>query len=351
MEITKETERLNNIRNLAKLRQRKFYEKNSAILLEKRKKQRITKKQVVIPVAAVIQHDLEYLNNKIDILCENEITQLTHKQRMKIFFQLTEIDNMEEDLVDYEKITNCIENGTYGKKIKKLYKVNSKKNLMESLLFSLDKCDIILDIEIRTKYQDYYEKLKIISSDELQIQKTSKMNSVMHFDEYRNKILEKYGENSKEFLIVKLYENCCCRDDYGKMKIVDTMEKTTLNKSQNYLVLNSTECNICIQNYKTSKNKEPIYVSLLNDTRILLENYIKNNNIKDVLFSSKRLSPFVTKMNKTININGGINYIRHSVVSSTLNTIDITPNERLQLSKKLLHSPITSLNYIRMLEK
>ena len=36
MEITKETERLNNIRNLAKLRQRKFYEKNSIVLLEKR---------------------------------------------------------------------------------------------------------------------------------------------------------------------------------------------------------------------------------------------------------------------------------------------------------------------------
>ena len=344
-------EQILHIKNLSKIRQRKFYEKNSAVLLEKRKKQRIAKKEVVIPVVVAVQHNLEYLNNKIDILCENEITKLTHKQRLKIFFQLTEIDNMEEDLVDYEKIINCIENATYGKKVKKLYKVNSKKNLIESLLFSLDKCGILLDILIRTKYQDYYEKLKIISSDELQIQKTSKMNSVLHFEDYRNKILERYGKDSKQFIIVKLYENCTCRDDYGNLAIVDTMEKTTLDKSKNYLVLNSSECIICIQNYKTSKNKEPIYVSLLSDTRILLENYIKKNDIKDVLFSSKRLSPFITRMNKNVGINGGINYIRHSVVSSTLNTIDITPEARLELSKKLLHSPITSLDYVRFLDK
>ena len=56
-------------------------------------------------------------------------------------------------------------------------------------------------------------------------------------------------------------------------------------------------------------------------------------------------------MNKKVGINGGINYIRHSVVSSTLNTIDTTPETRLELSKKLLHSPITSLDYIRMLQK
>ena len=128
------------------------------------------------------------------------------------------------------------------------------------------------------------------------------------------------------------------------------MEKTTIDKSKNYLVLNSTECNICLQNYKTSKNKEPIYVSLLSDTRILLENYIKRNNITDVLFSSKNLSQFISKMNKRVDVNGGINYIRHSMVSSVL-TIDVTPEVRLDLSKKLLHSPITSLDYVRFLDK
>ena len=225
MELTNEERK----RNLTKLRQRKFYEKNSAILLDKRKKQRVARKQKEnIPQVevAIESKSLEYLNRKIDSVCDNEITQLTHKQRMKIFFQLTEIDDMEQDLIDYDNIIDCIEKGTYGKKIKKLYAINSKKNLMESLLFSLDKCCILLDINIRTKYQDYYNKLKIISTDELHIQKTSQFNSVMHFEDYRNKILEKYGENSKEFLIVKLYENCCCRDDYGKDR-----KSTRLNSS------------------------------------------------------------------------------------------------------------------------
>ena len=339
-------------RNLSKLRQRKFYEKNSAFLLDKRKKQRVAKKQPEnIPQVEVARESksLDYLNTKIDSVCDNDMTKLTHKQRMKIFFQLTEIDDIEQDLLDYDKIINCMETATYGKKIKKTYAVNSKKNMMESVLFSLDKCDISMAISIRTEYQDYYNKLKIISSDELQIKKTSQFDSVLHFEDYRNKILEKYGE-SKEFLLVKLYENCCCRDDYGMLKIVDTMQKTTLDKSKNYLVLNSVDCNICLQNYKTSKNKEPIYVSLLSDTRILLENYIKRNNITDVLFSSKNLSQFISKMNKRVDVNGGINYIRHSMVSSVL-TIDVTPEVRLDLSKKLLHSPITSLDYIRMIEE
>ena len=55
-------------------------------------------------------------------------------------------------------------------------------------------------------------------------------------------------------------------------------------------------------------------------------------------------------MNKRVDIDGSINYIRHSVVSSILNDLDISPQERLDLSKKMFHSPITSLDYIRMLD-
>ena len=85
MEITNEERK----RNLTKLRQRKFYEKNSAFLLDKRKKQRVARKQEenIPQVEAIESKSLDYLNTKIDSICDNEITKITHKQRMKIFFQ------------------------------------------------------------------------------------------------------------------------------------------------------------------------------------------------------------------------------------------------------------------------
>ena len=337
----------------SRLRQQKFYMKNKVILLQKRKDQRRLNKDVVMEEVIIAPREiinLEFITNKINVVSENEITRKTHVQRMKTFFELTGTDNLEENLIDHVKIIDCIELATYGTKTKKTYKVNSKKNIMESLLFVLDKCGVLLDVTIRTKYQDYYEKLKIISSDQLQMSKTNKMDSVLHFEDYRNRIKDYYGTKGKQFLLVKMYESCSCRDDYGRMKIVTTMEETTLDKNSNFLVLNELDCNICIQDYKTSKNKEAIFVSLPIETRLLIENYIKKNNLTNVLFPSKSLSQYIKNMNKRVNIDGSINYIRHSVVSSILNDLDISPQERLDLSKRMFHSPITSLDYIRMIE-
>ena len=264
----------------SRLRQQRFYNKHKVILLQRRKDQRRLNKDVVMEEVIIAPREkinFEFITNKINVVSENEITRKTHVQRMKTFYELTETDNLEESLIDHVKIIDCIEKATYGKITKKTYKVNSKKNIMESLLFVLDKCNVYLDITIRTHYQDYYEKLKIISSDQLQMSKTNKMESVLHFEDYRNRIKDYYGTKGKQYLLVKLYESCTCRDDYGKMKIVNNMEETTLDKNSNFLVLNEVDCNICIQDYKTSKNKEAIFVSLPIETRLLIENYIKKN--------------------------------------------------------------------------
>ena len=167
----------------SRLRQQKFYMKNKVILLQKRKDQRRLNKDVVMEEVIIAPREiinLEFITNKINVVSENEITRKTHVQRMKTFFELTGTDNLEENLIDHVKIIDCIELATYGTKTKKTYKVNSKKNIMESLLFVLDKCGVLLNVTIRTKYQDYYEKIKIISSDQLQMSKTNKMDSVLH---------------------------------------------------------------------------------------------------------------------------------------------------------------------------
>ena len=348
-------EAMDKIKEQTKLRQRKFYEKNKSSILQKRKDKRQIKKEIVVEELVNREKiDLNIVVNRIENLLQNgnEISMKTHIQRLKIIQRLTDFNNLDEDLVNYGKIIDCIENGTYGKQ-NKAYKNNSKKNLMESLLYCLDNIDIQLDIDIRTQYQDYYDKLKIISNDELNVSKTSQLNAIIHFEDYRNKILERYGRESKEFLLVKLYETACARDDFN-LYIVHDIEETKRDKLKNYLVMTNDYYVICIQNYKTSKEKEAVYIKVPDDVKILINNYINKHDIVDRLFPNSKSglnSQFISKMNRKIGIIGSINWIRHCVISSEIGNLDITPEERLKLAKKCFHSPITSLSYVRSLKE
>ena len=345
---------MDKVKEQARLRQRKFYEKNKSSILQKRKDKRIVKKEVVIEEVIKRQTiDLDIVVNRIETLLQNgnEISMKTHIQRMKIIQRLTDFNDLEQDLLDYEKMIDCIENGTYGKN-NKPYMNNTKKNMMESLLYCFDNIDIQLDIDIRKKYQDYYDKLKIISNDQLNVSKTSQLNEIMHFEDYRNKILERFGKESKEFLLVKLYETACARDDFN-LYIVHDLEETKQDKTKNYLVMTNEYYVICIQNYKTSTEKEAVYIKVNEDVKELINNYINKHDIVDRLFETKSglHSQFIGKMNRKIGIVGSINWIRHCVISSELGNLDITPEERLRLAQKCFHSPITSLNYQRSLKE
>ena len=341
------------VKEQTRLRQKNFYEKHKSSILQKRKDKRQVKKEVVIEEVIIREKiDLDKVINRIENVLQNgnEITMKTHIQRMKIVHRLTDFNDLETDLFDYGKMIDCIEIGTYGK-LNKVYKNNSKKNLMETLLYCLDNIDIQINIDIRTQYQDYYDKLKIISNDQLNVSKTSQLNAIMHFEDYRNKILERYGKDSKEFLLVKLYETACCRDDFN-LFIINDLEETKRDKTKNYLIMTNEYYVICIQNYKTSKEKEAVYIKIPDDVKELINNYVNKHDITDRLFPNSKSglnSQFISKMNRKIGIIGGINWIRHCVISSEIGNLDITPEERLALAKKCFHSPITSLSYVRSL--
>ena len=52
-------------------------------------------------------------------------------------------------------------------------------------------------------------------------------------------------------------------------------------------------------------------------------------------------------MNKKIDIDGGVNYIRHSKVSEFLQKPDLTPEMRLKFSDGMMHSESTQQKYRR----
>ena len=91
-----------------------------------------------------------------------------------------------------------------------------------------------------------------------------------------------------------------------------------------------------------------IFIQLSTELNILLTNYIKTNKIDDRLFPTKNgiNSPFISAMNKKIDVTGSINTIRHIIISSNLNS-NLTPEERVDLANNSFHSINTQADYKR----
>ena len=144
------------MQELCRLRQKKYYDKDREVILKDRKIKR-SKSDVMCDCKEVFNIDTIFKRldncNKIT----NENTRQCHKNRITTFFDIAKINDMTTDLLNCKEIIDRIENSTYGKNNIQ-YKSNSKKNMLESFLFCLDKLDIISDKDIRQEYQDHYSK-------------------------------------------------------------------------------------------------------------------------------------------------------------------------------------------------
>ena len=332
------------IKEQCRIRQNRFYNKNRETILAGRK----LKKTKELDECKCI-FDLDKILSLLDETSKitNVNTLSCHKKRLISFFSITKIKNLETDLNDVDTIFTLIENATYGKD-NKLYKLNTKKNILESVLFCLDNFDIKISSELRTKYQNFYGKIKLMSNDELNDKQNNDDHSIITWKEYESKIKNRFGIQSKEYLIISLYGECNARDDFN-LFIIDDIELVKDDITKNYLVRKDDLFTICMQHYKTSKNKQPIFINLSTELNILLTNYIKTNNIYDRLFPTKTgiNSPFISAMNKKIDVSGSINMIRHIIISSNLNSNSITPEERVDLANNSFHSINTQIDYKR----
>ena len=335
------------IKEQCRIRQNRFYIKNRDKILADRK----LKKAKEIEECKCI-FNLEKILALLDET--KKITNLNtlscHKKRLISFFSITKIENLETGLNDFDNISNLFENATYGKD-NKLYKLNTKKNILESVLFCLDNFDINISPELRTKYQNFYSKIKLMSNDELNDKKNNDDHSIITWKEYESKIKTKFGIHSKEYLVISLYAECNARDDFD-LYIVNDIELIKEDLTKNYLIRENNLFIICMQHYKTSKNKQPIFIKLSIELNNLLVNYIKTNKIDDRLFPTKNgiNSPFVSAMNKKIDVKGSINTIRHIIISSNLNS-NLTPEERVDLANNSFHSINTQADYKRKQHK
>ena len=340
------SEKYEKIKEQCRLRALKHYAKNKGKILEKRA---LKKNKIVEETINEIEFDLVVMTKQFQDSTKitNETTRKCHLSRIQSFFDIQKKEKL--NLFDFQTIIDNMMTASYGKN-NTSYQTNSKKNITETFLYCLDNFIVKIEPVIREKYQDYYLTLKIQSMEELQDKKINPIHGIIPWKEYEKRVIERFGVDSKEFLMIKLYEICIARDDFD-LYLCSTIKEATQDITKNYLVVNENDYDICMQSYKTSKNKlEPIVIHVPCDISTLLSNYIKKHNITERLFPSTKgkNSSFITEMHKKINVPGGINIIRHILVSTGTDG-DMSVKEKVDLSKRSFHSVCTQPDYKRVI--
>ena len=200
-------------------------------------------------------------------------------------------------------------------------------------------------------FKSAFEKFKDKSITQLEVaQKTIHYPS---FNEYLDRVTNKYGEASKEYLISYLYSQFTVRDDFKNMKIIQ--KNSDDNKEDNFILINGNKMMFIINNFKTKNKYQRLEFTVTGKLKTLLLQWTKTKKIgyNDLLFGKSSLSPFVSKLNKSLGYDNlkGVNIYRHMRVSDLYKgKKDLTFEEREKLSNEMGHSLIVQSQYKRNLK-
>lgn len=318
-------EQINKIKQQNKERARRYYLKNKQKITERRHTKTPPKKPKL----------------KEPVKPENPYTVNFYFNTNKTLFNILGVDDINNyDINNYEEVIKKIDEATHRDGVN--YSINSKKNFYQSILKMIDTGKASANTKARNEYLKQYETLNIMSRD--QTASRQKVETVLNFPEYLDKIKNEYGEISKEYLIALFYSFYSFRDDLI-LKIISN-EKQAKDEKINYIIITPRKKNafLILNVYKTANKYGRDVVEIPENITKLLNIYIKNNNIKGFLFGSKPLSGFIKKMNNKKNLNITINTLRQMKASENQDT---TPGGRLTLSKMMKHSPETTKQYKR----
>lgn len=203
--------------------------------------------------------------------------------------------------------------------------------------------------EVGEKVYEAYRKFFAEANSEMSngyIQKAivhDEKDKIESFSKIKEMVYKAFPEGSDQRLYMDLYEIAPVRDDFGELNIVDKKIETK-DKTKNYYVISTH--NLVINEYKKSgKYGQLVY-------KLPKKVYSKIDTTKPFVFNhGKQLTHWVSKMLKTIGVEGAINTLRHSYLSEQLDGENIKdPNIRRDLFERMAHSASTQLQYLRALK-
>ena len=244
-----------------------------------------------------------------------------------------------------------------------LYADNSKKGYYQAILTEVDQVKytkdgkrILLSPKAREAYDDMLTEGKYNSF--MRSKEKRETEEVMDFDEYIEKIANKFGKDSSEALIAAIYKFHLFRDNL----VLKILPKQIKDESQNYIIvpeLKTSNITIINNDYKTSKKYGQKIISIPQALSKHIRKYMNDNKLtyNDYLFGESKLSSFISTFNQKLLKHGyvlgfkiTINTLRQMKASQVLSN-NPTEAEHVALSEEMHHSESTSLLYQRKRKK
>jgi hypothetical protein len=339
-------EALDKKREQDRLRQKAYYDRKKEEVRARQKAYYDDKKATNLETDLTNNETIQAVSNDnvnkkyydhIDKLDVKDITKLRYRTDMKRII----------DLIGNEDLLDVINNKTLRPILDKTeYSYNTKLTTIKTILTVINDMDIKLNKKIFDDLKKYMDLLTREINDEHKVkQETIK---VMTFKEYIELVKNKYGEQSKMYLIANLYSELTLRDDF-QLEILDKVPKVL---DHNYLIINKQNCRIIITKYKT----EGVYgkISVLASKKLsnLIKQYIATNNLQigDYLLGNQEQSKYINYHNEKIGVNGAVSLMRQMKITEMLNDPKISKEDMIILAEKMKHSPIVQLTYLRQMK-
>lgn len=370
--------------DLANKRQKAYYLRNKQNILVKLKQDRKTvndvkenkrlaeekerEDRIAAMALKMIKFDKATLHRLFDLEEGNVAKPLTkttigkHKTNINDIFRILNLEkesNFIDSVIDPKNVLKQLYEARQIKSPERLYATSVNTGRIQSILFCFDFFfRSVDDINLnRDKFEEYkmeYDTAYRVSIDkykkELEIKKAE--TTVISFQELEKKILERFGSDSKEYLIIQLYASIGCRDNLF-LHIIEKVE-ADIAKNKNYILVTPDICQIILFQFKTQNKFPNIKVTLTDERASLVRMYIEKNKLTNLLFkehiSSGKLSGFIRSMLKKVGIEGAINMIRKIIISSEENLQLRSIEERLVFSRHMQHAPSSDDIYLRKIK-
>ena len=249
------------------------------------------------------------------------------------------------------------------------YGIDKKTNIIQTLVKLGDpKNGFNLDVtkSAISMYNKKFDEFKILKTDN---QTSKKEKAVPLFSDILKKALNVFGKESKFYLYLKLYQLAPLRDNF-QLKIIHDM-KDAKKKDTNYIfiplskripvknsgrsIVVNKEGTLIFNTYKTEKKYKDLVYQMTPEITKLTRDYITRESLKegDYLFGNVLMSLYIGQELKKLGIEqtgANVNLLRHAVATEFyVGKENPTAKERMEFATSMGHSADMNNKYIRQI--
>ena len=252
-------------------------------------------------------------------------------------FKILDTDNFEKTLQNADNVITKFRDCDIN--------ANSKKAYYQAVLIGRTDNNIEIPPDQLKKYLIYFEELKL---DGYEISKLKRETEVIpEFKTLLELIKTKFGNHSREYLLISIYSEITARDDFH-LKLVRSVKETT-DETINFLVMPlniKQNCKIILNKFKTMGDKHPtVNFELSPDLSIGLRIYKNTANLDycDFMFN-KHNGELINRIFKSVGLVGNINTLRQMKASLSNG---LSNQIRAEIAHDMLHSTNAQTQYLR----